>query len=62
MRVVDMAPGAGAGETVAASLVSLGAGVPLMAQYGAIGAAWVLVASYATFAMGRFALLAWRQR
>ncbi len=47
--------------SIAASALSLGVGIPLMIEHGAIGATYALVLSYATFAIGRFALLAWRR-
>jgi len=44
--------------SVAASLLSIGVGVPLMLEHGAIGAAYTMVLSYAMLAAGRFGLLA----
>jgi O-antigen/teichoic acid export membrane protein len=45
---------------VGASVLSVALGVPWMLEYGALGAAYALVASYAVFAIGRFAVLAWK--
>lgn len=45
---------------IAASIVSLAIGIPLMIDQGALGAAYAVVAGYAALATCRFALLAWR--